>query len=137
MFKARFKLILLLVAVMVLAIISMALAAGNFPWTKNKQLAPNVTAIAPEKGQSGCVTQAITKGTFGTYTSMEGYLSYDAEVTTAAGAAEPVKWELDGTHLASGPSFKFTNTGASTYKRAVQRVYSAASRSLSSCVRRQ
>lgn len=137
MFTPRLKIALLMTVMMILAIATAAFAAGNFPWTKNKQLAPNVTAIAPEKGQSGCVTQAITKGPFGTYTSVDGYLSYEAEVTTAAGAAEPVKWKLDGTRVASGPSFKFTNTGASTYKRAVAETYSAASRNLTKCVRRQ
>jgi hypothetical protein len=98
----------------------------------------NLKALAPTKGKSGCVTKTMTKGTFDTYTSVDGYLGYSAEVVTAAGAAEPVKWELDGTQVATGASFEFTNPQGNTFKRAVQRVYSAqTARALTSCTRRQ
>ncbi|MBT0666337.1 hypothetical protein KI809_18675 [Geobacter pelophilus] len=98
----------------------------------------NLKALAPAKAASGCNTQAITKGYIqGQHSSVNGYLGYSAEVVTAAGVAEPVKWELDGTQVASGPDFEFTNPQGSTYGKAKQKVYSAASRSLTSCTRRQ
>ena len=132
----RFNLLVLLMMVTIIALAAIAFA-GGMPGTKRGDIIQNLTGIAPTKGASGCVTQSITKGTFGTYTTMTGYTGYEAEVVTAAGAAEPVKWELDGTQVAAGSSFKFTNSGTNTYARAVQRVYSAVSRSLTSCTRRQ
>jgi|GEM_PF-3812785 len=133
----RFNLFILIALVALVALAATAFAAGNLPWTKNKTLLQNLTGIAPVKGQSGCTTKAITKGTFGSYTTVTGFTGYEGEVVTATGAAEPVKWELDGTQVATGSSFKFTNSGGSTYARAVQRVYSAPSRTLTGCVRRQ
>ncbi len=121
---------------------SMAFASGRFPWTTGAPtVAKEVTSkppVAPEKGQSGCNTQTITKGAIqGKYSSVSGYGFYSGEVVTATGAAEPVKWELDGTQVATGPAFEFVNSRGAEYSRAVQRVYSAASRSLTSCTRRR
>lgn len=133
------KKIIALTLGILIAMAAIAIAAPKLTYDGSRPPVPiqNVTGMAPAKGKSGCVTQAITKGTFGTYTSMSGYLQYEGEVVTAAGAAEPVKWKLDGTQVSAGPSFKMTNEGASTYSRAVQEVYSGASRSLTSCVRRR
>lgn len=136
MFTRRFNLIALLILAAIFAIGAIALA-GGMPGTKRGDMIQNLKGIAPTKGKSGCVTQTITKGTFGTYTSVDGYQAYSAEVVTAAGVAEPMKWELDGTQVATGSSFEFTNDAGSTYKRAVQRPYSAAGRALTLCVRRQ
>jgi hypothetical protein len=123
-----------------ITLVGIACAADKMLYdNKSKPAVPiqNLKALAPVKGKSGCVTQTLTKGTFGTYTSVAGYVGYSAEVVTAAGAAEPVKWELDGAQVATGPSFDFTNSQGSAFSRAVQRVYSASSRSLTSCTRRQ
>lgn len=128
---------LLTVGLLLCGFAALALA-GGMPGTKRGDMIQNLTGIAPTKGQSGCVTQAITKGLIqGRYSSMSGYQAYEGEVVTAAGAAEPVKWEIDGTQVATGPNFKFTNNAGTAYSRAVQRVYSASSRSLTSCTRRQ
>lgn len=124
-----------------IAVVGIAGAADKVLYdNKSKPAVPiqNLKALAPAKGKSGCVTMTMTKGVFGTYTSVDGYLGYSAEVVTAAGVAEPVKWELDGAQVASGASFEFTNPQGNTFKRAVQRVYSAATaRALTSCTRRQ
>lgn len=143
----RFK-IFSLAILAVLVVTGVAMAAGNYPWTKNKQLAPNVTAIAPEKGQSGCVTTAATKGAIqGKYSSMDGYVRYDAEVFTiySSSATQPanpkpamVMWEVDGVMMAVGHNISLTNNGSNTYKRAVQRAYSTPKKpTYTSCTRRQ
>lgn len=137
MLKNRLIAMIILIAFCIMAMFTAAMAAGNYPWTKNKTLVPNVTGSSPVAGQSGCTTLAITKGAIqGRYSSMDGYVAYEGEVVTAAGAAEPVTWELDGTPVKVGPTAGFTNSGSNTYKRAVARVYSTASRTLKSCVRR-
>jgi len=141
MFNKRLNMILLMVAILILAAVSIVFASGRFPWTSGSSTVAkeinNLNGIAPEKGKSGCVNLTATKGTFGTYTSVAGYTGYEANVVTAAGAAEPVIWELDGVPVKAGPEFAFTNSRGTAYSRAVQRIYSAASRTLKSCVRRQ
>lgn len=138
-----FGLIAIAVLAATIGIAGGAFAAGNFPWTKNKALIDNLNGIAPAKDdagvmQSGCNTQTVTKGAIqGKYSSVEGYTGYSAEVVDSAGAAVSVKWELDGTQVKTGSSFEFINSGSNTYKRAVQRVYSAPARALTSCTRRQ
>lgn len=136
------KLTCFIAMVILIALGATAFAAGRFPWTAGSATVAkeitNLTALAPEKGQSGCNTQTITKGLIqGKYSSVGGYTGYSAEVVTAAGAAEPVKWELDGVQMATGNKFEFTNNRGTTYSRAVQRVYSAVGRALTSCTRRQ
>lgn len=124
----------------VLAMTVTALAAGKLPYTAGSSAVAtqiqNLTGSAPEKTASGCTTRTMTKGTFGTYTTI-GYVHFEGEVVTAAGAAEPGKWKLDGTQVAVGPTFQFTNNRGTTYTTAAMDVYSAASRSLTSCRRRQ
>ncbi len=131
----------LILVILSITLVGLAGAADKILYdNKSKPAVPiqNLKALAPAKGKSGCVTQAITKGTIqGQYSSVSGYLGYSGEVVTSAGAAEPVKWELDGTQVATGAAFEFTNPQGNTYSRAVQRVYSASSRSLTSCTRRQ
>ena len=131
--------ITLLTAALICSMAFAAMAATKLPYDSSKPAVPiqNVTGMAPAKGKSGCVTGTFTKQPFGTYTSLSGYMQYEAEVVTAAGAAEPVTWELDGTPVAVGSSFKMTNEGGAAYSRAVQRPYSAAGRTLKSCVRRR
>lgn len=142
MLNKRLSICVGLCGILILTLTVGAMASGRYPWTGGsltvaKEI-PNLTALAPEKGKSGCVTMTATKGTFGVYTSVSGYVGYKAEVVTAAGVAEPVKWELDGTQVATGPSFEFTNSRGNTYSRAVQRIYSAqTARALTSCTRRQ
>lgn len=126
----------------ILAICSMAFAAMAATKVVYDASSPhvaiqNATGMAPTKGKSGCVSQAITKGTFGNNTTLTGYMQYEGEVVTAAGAAEPVKWKLDGTQVAVGPSFKMVNENGSAYSRATQEVYSGASRTLTNCGRRR
>jgi hypothetical protein len=142
MSNKSFEIGLIIAGCLILATAAMALAAGRYPWTAGAlTVAKEVTSkppVAPEKGQSGCNTQTITKGAIqGKYSSVAGYVSYSADVVTAAGAAEPVKWELDGTQVATGPGFEFVNSRGTEYSRAVQRVYSAVARSLTSCTRRR
>lgn len=153
MLKNRLIAMLVLVAFAVMGLFSIAMAAGNYPWTKNKQLAPNVTAIAPAKSdagvpQSGCVTTAATKGAIqGKYSSVDGYISYEADVFTlySSAATQPanpqpvmVMYEVDGVMMAIGHNFRFTNSGSNTYARAVQKAYSSPKkRTFVSCTRRQ
>jgi len=133
----RFNFSTLILITASVAAMGVAAMAGGLPHTPGNTIIQNLNGIAPTKGNSGCVTFTGTKGTFGSYTSVKGFTGYEAEVVTAAGAAEPVQWELDGTQVAVGSSFKFTNNEGNTYSRAVQRVYSAPSRTLKSCTRRQ
>lgn len=119
-----------------------AFAAGRLPWTTGSANVAteiqNLKALAPDKGASGCVTQTITKGAIqGQFSSVDGYSGYSAEVVDSAGAAVNVKWLLDGTQVHVGSTYEFTNHRGNTYSRAVQTVYSGASRSLTSCTRRQ
>lgn len=153
MLKTRLIAMIVLVAFCIMALFSVALAAGNYPWTKNKQLAPNVTAIAPAKtdagvSQSGCVTTATTKGAIqGQFSSVAGFVAYETEVFTiyssaATQLANPqpvmVMYEVDGVMMAIGHNFRFTNSGSNTYTRAVQKAYSSPKkRTFVSCVRRQ
>jgi hypothetical protein len=128
-------------SILLIASIAVAAMAGTkIPYDSTSRPAvpiQNVTSMAPTKGASGCVTKAMTKGSFGNTTTMTGYMQYEAEVVTAAGAAEPVKWKLDGTQVAVGPNFKMTNEGGAAYSRAALDVYSAASRNLTHCGRRR
>lgn len=153
MLKNRLIAMIVLIVFIILALFSVAMASGNFPWTKNKQLAPNVTGIAPAKSdsgaiQSGCVTTATTKGAIqGKYSSLDGYVRYDAEAFTiySSAATQPanpkpamVMWEVDGVMMAIGHTVSLTNSGSNTYKRAVQRTYSGAKKpTYVSCTRRQ
>lgn len=116
-----------------------AIAATKVPYDSSSPHVPlqNGTGMAPTKGASGCTTKAMTKGIFGSNTTLTGYMHYEGEVVTAAGAAEPVKWKLDGTQVAVGSTFKMTNENGSTYSRGVQEVYSGASRTLTNCGRRR
>ena len=116
-----------------------AFAGTKLPYDSSKPAVPiqNATGMAPLKSASGCITQTLTKGAFGTYTGLSGYMQYEAEVVTAAGAAEPVKWKLDGTQVATGSSFKMVNPSGTAYSRAVQQPYSAVGRALTICVRRR
>lgn len=133
------KKMIVLTLVSLVAMAAAAFAASKLAYDNSHPAVPiqNVTGMAPTKGASGCVTQAMTKGPFGNNTTMSGYMQYEGEVVTAAGAAEPVKWKLDGTQVSVGPSFKMTNPGGTTYSRATQEVYSAASRTLTNCGRRR
>jgi len=131
-----------IVTLSVLLVCSMALSAfagTKIPYDSSRPAVPiqNVTGMAPTKAASGCVSQAITKGTFGNNTTLSGYFQYEGEVVTAAGAAEPVKWKLDGKQGAVGSSYKMVNENGSAYSRGVQEVYSAASRTLTNCGRRR
>ena len=143
---------IVVVALCGMATMTTAMAGGNFPWTKNKQLAPNVTSIAPAKDdagvlQSGCVSTVLTKGAVqGKYSSVDGYVSHEAEVYTiyssmATQRPRPtpavVDWKLDGTPIAVGSSFKVSNSGANTFKRVTQEIYSGVKRTVRSCTRRQ
>lgn len=132
------KIIVLTLGILVV-MAAVALAGTKLGYDSSRPAVPiqNVTGMAPAKGKSGCVTGTFTKQPFGTYTSLTGYMQYEGEVVTAAGAAEPVTWELDGTPVAVGSNFKMTNDGGAAYSRAVQRPYSAAGRTLKSCVRRR
>jgi hypothetical protein len=116
-----------------------AFAASKLPYDSSRPpvAIQNATGMAPTAAASGCVTQTLTKGTFGTYTGLSGYMQYEAEVVTAAGVAEPVKWQLDGTQVATGSSFKMVNPSGTAYSRAVQQPYSAVGRALTLCVRRR
>lgn len=117
-----------------------AFAAGRLPYTAGSSAVAlpiqNLTGSAPDKAASGCTTKDITKGTFGTYTTA-GFVAFEGEVVTAAGAAEPVKWKLDGTQVAVGSSFKMINHRGTTYTTAAMDVYSSTSRSLTGCRRKQ
>lgn len=151
MFNKRLNIILLMSGIMILVLVSIVLAAGRYPWTAGaptvaKEI-PNVTRISPVKGQSGCVTTQITKGAVqGQYSSMDGYLSHEAEVYTiysSMATQRPrltpavVDWKLDGTPVAVGPTFGFTNSRTNSFKRATQEIYSGVKRTIRSCTRRQ
>ena len=131
--------IILLSAMLICSMALAAFAGTKIPYDSSKPAVPiqNMTGMAPTKASSGCVTKAMTKGTFGNNTTLTGYIQYEGEVVTATGAAEPVKWELDGKQIAVGSSYKLTNEGGAAYSRGVQRVYSAASRTLTNCGRRR
>lgn len=131
--------IALLSVLLICSIAIAAMAATKAVYDSSSPHVPiqNVTGMAPTKGVSGCTTKAMTKGTFGNNTTLTGYMQYEGEVVTAAGAAEPVKWKLDDTQVAVGSTFKMTNENGSTYSRVTQEVYSGASRTLTNCGRRR
>lgn len=130
------KYLIALSLALVLACAGVVFAGGGLPWTRSKTLIQNMNGQAPELAKSGCVTTMVTKGTIqGQYSTLTGSVDYEAEVVDSAGAAVPVKWEVDGKQIAYRSSLRLTNSGADTYSKAIQRAPSSASRSLTSCTR--
>ena len=133
---------LVLMGFFIMAMIGSALAAGNLPWTKNRQLVPNITSIAPATDdttgatKARCDTVTGTKEVFKSYTTA-GYVRNDFEVVDAAGTPVPVKWLLDGTQVAIGSTFSFANPGGGIYQNVSFKPYSAVPRALTSCRRPQ
>src|SRR6185369_9178264 len=142
--------ILSLSVLLVLSMATAAMAGSKMLYDSSSPHVPiqNVTAIAPAKLKSGCVTTAATKGAIqGQYSSIDGYHAYETDVFTiyssaATQLANPrdamVMYEVDGVMMAIAHTFRMTNSGGSTYKRAVQKVYSSPKkRTFSTCIRRQ
>lgn len=140
--KKSYCLFIALTCQVLAAMFTQAFAAGNLPWTKNRQLVPNITSISPAtddttgvtKGR--CDTVTGTKEIFKTYTTA-GYVRNDFEVVDASGSPVAVKWLLDGTQVAIGSTFSFANPGGAAYQNAAYKPYSTVSRALTSCRRPQ
>jgi hypothetical protein len=96
----------------------------------------NLGALAPVKEKLRCDTTAMTKSPFKGYTTA-GFLGHELQVVDAAGAPVNVKWTLDGVLAWIGSTFSFTNPAGTTYSKAAFQPYSATSRSLTSCTKRQ
>jgi len=106
--------------------------------SKSKPNVPiqNLNALAPTKAKLRCDTTALTKAPFKGY-STQGHLGNEAQVVDATGAAVRVKWYLDGVLAWIDSVFSFTNPAGTAYTNLSFAPYSAASRNLTSCVKRQ
>jgi hypothetical protein len=112
-------------------------AKGKLPTDGNLQTVQNTAAVAPVKTVGRCDTVTKTKATtFKSYTT-NGYLVGKATVVDTAGSGVSVKWYLDGILSWIGSSFEFTNDKKAHVTNLSYAGYSAASRSLTSCILRQ
>lgn len=96
----------------------------------------NLNALSPVKSKLRCDTAAYTKAAFNGYTATS-YLGNEAQVVDSTGAAVRVKWFLDGVLAWIDSTFSFTNHGGTSYSKVHFQPYSATSRSLTSCIKRQ
>jgi len=132
----RYKFTIFFAFILTIAIATIVIAAGRQAYDRSRAPLQNLNSIAPSTGSNRCDTTTKTKGTFKTYTAT-GYIGIEAEVVDSAGAPVNVKWRLDGVQVGVGSKLAITNNGGNTFTNASYDGYSAASRSLNSCIRRQ
>ena len=131
------KRLILLTLSITLALAAVALAAGKIPYDRARTPMPNLKSIAPEVAKSRCDTVTVTKGIFKTY-STAGYIGIVVDAVDSTGAPVNGKWFLDGRQVGVGAApFEATNASGSAFSSVRFDGYSAASRSLDFCIRRQ
>ncbi len=129
----------LIIGIVIMAMSAVcAMAAGNLPWNTGKPAVQvqNLKGIAPAAGKSRCDTDTGTKAIQRSYSSA-GYLGIEAAVVDSAGSPVAVKWEENGKQVWIGSTYSATNSQGNSFSTVTYKGYSAASRTLGSCVRRQ
>ena len=123
---------------LVLAVISTsALAAGTYWGTKQGTVIQNIKEQSPDVAKSRCDSVTATKGIFKTYTTA-GWYSIEADAVDNAGTAVKTKWYLNGKQVGVGTGpFKIGNKNGTDHSSLGFGGYSAASRTLDFCIRRQ
>ncbi len=138
MLKNRFTILIMLAALAILICFgSIVFASGKIPYDRSRNPMPNLKSIAPEVAKSRCDSVTVTKGTFKSYTTA-GYVGIAVDAADSTGAPVKGKWFLDGRQVGVGAGpFEVTNASGSAFSTFRFDGYSAASRAVDFCIRRQ
>jgi len=138
MLKNRFTTLTMLAALAILICFgSIVFASGKVPYDRSRVAMPNLKSIAPEVAKSRCDSVTVTKGTFKSYTTA-GYIGIEVDAADSTGAPVKGKWYLDGRQVGVGAApFAAVNGSGTSFSTVRFDGYSAASRTLDFCIRRQ
>lgn len=131
------KHVVMLAILATLALAGLAAASGKIPYDRVRTPVQNLKTIAVEVAKSRCDSVTKTKGTFRSY-STAGYIGIEIDAVDSTGTPVKGRWYLDGRQVGVGSSpFAVTNASGSAFSTARFDGYSAPSRTVEFCIRRQ